>query len=48
VDHTEYLNLDIDFEVSLMVKEAGFSINQCKKDSNRKRSLFWLVASKKA
>jgi ubiquinone/menaquinone biosynthesis C-methylase UbiE len=35
-------------EVSLMVKKAGFSINQCKKDINRKRSLFWLVASKKA
>lgn len=31
-----------------MVKEAGFSINQCKKDINSKRSLFWLVASKKA
>ncbi len=33
-------------EVSSMVKEAGFSINQCKKDSNSKRSLYWLVASK--
>ena len=35
-------------EVSLMVKEAGFSINQCKKDINSRRSLFWLVAGKKS
>ncbi len=33
-------------EVASMVKEAGFRINQCKKDSNSKRSLYWLVASK--
>ena len=33
-------------EVSSMVKEAGFSINQCKRDINSNRSLYWLVARK--
>ena len=35
-------------EVSTMLKEAGFSIYQCKNDFNSKRSLYWLVASKNA
>jgi ubiquinone/menaquinone biosynthesis C-methylase UbiE len=35
-----------DVEVSSMLKEVGFSINQCKKDINGKRSLYWLVGNK--
>jgi len=35
-------------EISSSLNEAGFTINQCKKDITKKRSLYWLVASKNA
>jgi ubiquinone/menaquinone biosynthesis C-methylase UbiE len=35
-------------EISAMLQESNFSINQCKQDINRKRSLYWLVVRKNA